>query len=127
MNSQNVSSIVHSYHNEISGSKLNLLSGRPEHSQFENSFIKKTINSNISKIDFGIDENNNNLTNEEKKVYKNVKKNLEQFEPLDKKEIKNIEKQLKRMPIGTIIPININTDETLNDENGILFHSELKN
>ena len=54
MNSQNVSSIVHSYHNEISGSKLNLLSGRPEHSQFENSFIKKTINSNISKIDFGI-------------------------------------------------------------------------
>ena len=126
MNSQNVSSIVHSYHNEISGSKLNLLSGRPEHSQFENFFIKKTINSNISKIDFGIDENNNNLTNEEKKVYKNVKKNLEQFEPLDKKEIKNIEKQLKRMPIGTIIPININTDETLNDENGILFHSELK-
>ena len=127
MNSQNVSSIAPSYHNEVSEiSKINLLTGRQEHSQFENSFIKKSMNSNFSKIDFGIDENNINLTNEEKKIYKDVIKNLNQFEPLDNKEIKNIEKQLKRMPIGTIIPININIEETLNNENGILFHSELK-
>ena len=123
INSQNVSSIVPSYNNEISG---NLLTGRVEHFQFENSFIKKIMNSNITKIDFGIDENNTNLTNHEKKMYKEVKKDLEQFEPLNKKEIKNIEKQLQKMPIGTIIPINIDNDEVLNNENQILFNSELK-
>ena len=127
IDSQNVSPIIASYHGEVSRiSKLNQLSERIESSQLENSFIQKTINTNLGKIDFGFEENNiENLTKEEKNNFNEAINNLNQFVPPDKKEIKMIEKKLKKMP--NIIPLlNLNSEDFLNDENGILFHGELK-
>ena len=127
IDSQNVSPIIASYHGEVSRiSKLNQLSERIESSQLENSFIQKTINTNLGKIDFGFEENNiENLTKEEKNNFNEAINNLNQFVPPDKKEIKMIEKKLKKIP--NIIPLlNTNSEEFLNDENGILFHGELK-
>ncbi len=127
IDSQNVSPIIASYHGEVSRiSKLNQLSERIESSQLENSFIKNTINTNLGKIDFGFEENNiENLTKEEKNNYNETINNLNQFIPPDKKEIKMIEKKLKKIP--NIIPLlNTNSEEFLNDENGIVFHGDLK-
>ncbi len=127
IDSQNVSPIIASYHGEVSRiSKLNQLSERIESSQLENSFIQKTINTNLGKIDFGFEENNiENLTKEEKNNYNETINNLNQFIPPDKKEIKMIEKKLKKIP--NIIPLlNTNSEEFLNDENGIVFHGDLK-
>ena len=109
-------------------SKINhIYSETQEHSQLENSFIKNILNNEISKIDFGLEnENQNNLNYEEKKVFDEAKKNLKKFTSIDKKDNKYIEKILKKIPIGSLIPENKNIEDIIQNENGIIFHSELK-
>ena len=129
IDSQNVSPIIPINYNEMSGfSKINhIYSETQEHSQLENSFIKNILNNEISKIDFGLEnENQNNLNYEEKKVFDEAKKNLKKFTSIDKKDIKYIEKILKKIPIGSLVPENKNIDEIIQNDNGIIFHSELK-
>ena len=129
IDSQNVSPIIPINYNEMSGfSKINhIYSETQEHSQLENSFIKNILNNEISKIDFGLEnENQNNLNYEEKKVFDEAKKNLKKFTSIDKKDNKYIEKILKKIPIGSLIPENKNIEEIIQNENGIIFHSELK-
>ena len=129
IDSQNVSPIIPINYNEMSGfSKINhIYSETQEHSQLENSFIKNILNNEISKIDFGLEnENQNNLNYEEKKVFDEAKKNLKKFTSIDKKDNKYIEKILKKIPIGSLIPENKNIEDIIQNENGIIFHSELK-
>ena len=129
IDSQNVSPIIPINYNEVSGfSKINqIYSETQEHSQLENSFIKNIINNEIEKIDFGLEiENQNKLNYEEKKVFDEAKKNLKKFTSIDKKDIKYIEKILKKIPIGSLVPENKNIDEIIQNDNGIIFHSELK-
>ena len=129
IDSQNVSPIIPINYNEVSGfSKINqIYSETQEHSQLENSFIKNIINNEIEKIDFGLEiENQNKLNYEEKKVFDEAKKNLKKFTSIDKKDIKYIEKILKKIPIGSLIPENKNIEDIIQNENGIIFHSELK-
>ena len=129
IDSQNVSPIIPINYNEMSGfSKINqIYSETQEHSQLENSFIKNIINNEIEKIDFGLEiENQNKLNYEEKKVFDEAKKNLKQFSSIDKKDNKYIEKMLKKIPIGSLVPENKNIDEIIQKENAIIFHSELK-
>ena len=129
IDSQNVSPIIPINYNEVSGfSKINqIYSETQEHSQLENSFIKNIINNEIEKIDFGLEiENQNKLNYEEKKVFDEAKKNLKKFTSIDKKDNKYIEKILKKIPIGSLIPENKNIEDIIQNENGIIFHSELK-
>ena len=109
-------------------SKINqIYSETQEHSQLENSFIKNILNNQIEKIEFGLeDENQKKLNYEEKKIFDEAKKNLKQFSSIDKKDNKYIEKMLKKIPIGSLVPENKNIDEIIQKENAIIFHSELK-
>ena len=129
IDSQNVSPIIPINYNEMSGfSKINqIYSETQEHSQLENSFIKNILNNQIEKIEFGLeDENQKKLNYEEKKIFDEAKKNLKQFSSIDKKDNKYIEKMLKKIPIGSLVPENKNIDEIIQKENAIIFHSELK-
>ncbi len=129
IDSQNVSPIIPINYNEMSGfSKINqIYSETQEHSQLENSFIKNILNNQIEKIEFGLeDENQKKLNYEEKKIFDEAKKNLKQFSSIDKKDNKYIEKMLKKIPIGSLVPENKNIDEIIQNENAIIFHSELK-
>ena len=96
-----------------------------DHSQLENNFIRNILNNEIFNINLGFN-NENTLNYEEKKLFNEAKKNLANFNPIDKKDIKLLEKKLKKIPLGNLIPENKNFEEIIKNEEGIIFHGELK-
>ena len=126
IDSKNISPIFANNNNENNSmiSKLN----NPfyeDHSQLENNFIRNILNNEIFNINLGFN-NENTLNYEEKILFNEAKKNLANFNPIDKKDIKLLEKKLKKIPLGNLIPENKNFEEIIKNEEGIIFHGELK-
>ena len=79
----------------------------------------------LSHIQFGI-ENKEELTFDEKKLLEETQKNLNQFFPPQKSEMKNINKKLQQLQITSIIPeTKISCDISNIPDTEIIFHGEL--
>lgn len=79
----------------------------------------------LSHIQFGI-ENKEDLTFDEKKLLEETQKNLNQFFPPQKYEMKNINRKLQQLQITSIIPeTKITCDISHIPDTEIIFHGEL--
>ena len=94
--------------------------------QIENSFINHIPNFEIGKIQFGIENKEKEILNdEEQKLFEEAQKNLEQFYPPEQKEVKVIEKKLKKISLKSILPQD-KLKQISQDDNTIIYHGELK-
>ena len=92
----------------------------------ENSIVNHIPNYEIGKINFGIETHEKeNLNNEEQKLFEEAQKNLEQFYPPEQKEVKIIEKKLKKISLKEILPQE-KLRQIIKDDNTIIYHGELK-
>lgn len=78
----------------------------------------------MSHIQFGI-ENKDELTFDEKKLLEETQKNLNQFFPPKKSEMKTIDNKLKHIELTSIIP-ELNTELSEIDDSELLYHGEMK-
>lgn len=78
----------------------------------------------LSHIQFGI-ENKEELTFDEKKLLEETQKNLNQFYPPKKSEMKTIDSKLKHIELTAIIP-ELSTELSEIDEGELLYHGEMK-
>ena len=89
-----------------------------------NSKYKYIYEYDIGNIEFGINIEEEDLSTGEQKLYEEAQKNLEQFYPPEKNEIKNLQKLLQQISLRNILTkeklINISRNE-----DAIIFHSEL--
>ena len=78
----------------------------------------------LSHIQFGI-ENKEELTFDEKKLLEETQKNLNQFYPPKKSEMKAIDSKLKHIELTAIIP-ELNTELSEIDDSELLYHGEMQ-
>ncbi len=92
----------------------------------ENSIVNHIPNYEIGKINFGIETHEKEILNdEEQKLFEEAQKNLEQFYPPEQKEVKIIEKKLKKISLKEILSQE-KLVQIIQDDNTIIYHGELK-
>ena len=120
--------------NNILRNRKTLSKGKINNNKYKNDSSEMNININskpkyiyeynIGNIEFGINIEEEDLSTGEQKLYQEAQKNLEQFFPPEKNEIKNLQKVLLQISLRNIL-----TKEKLihisKNEDSIIFHSEL--
>ena len=90
-----------------------------------NKSLKNIKEYDIGNINFGYNiEDQKKLTKDEKKLYEEAQKNLEQFYPPEQTEIDLIHKNLKKISLKNILT-NEKINQIQNDEKTRIFHGEL--